>query len=242
MFRSSNPTLRENIYKNRKISDTSKIMTVQGTMNKTFALLFICVLGAMMVWGNAQAWAWAMFPGLIVGLILAMIIIFKPTIAPVLSPVYAFVEGIVIGVLSNYFEQQFPGIVLQAVSLTLAVFLGMLFIYKARIIKVTSGFRKGIMAAMFGIILFYLATLIGGLFGFQMPLIHSSGTFGILFSLFVCTIAALSFALDFDFIERASKSYSVPKYMEWYSAFGLLVTLIWLYLEILRLLTKLRGR
>ncbi len=242
MLRSSNPTLREKIYQNRQTTDTTKIMTVQGTMNKTFMLLFICVFGAMMVWGNAQAWAWAMFPGLIVGLILAMVIIFKPAISPILSPIYAFVEGIVIGVLSAYFEKQFPGIVIQAVSLTLAIFLGMLFIYKARIIRVTGTFRKGVMAATFGIMIFYLATLVGGLFGFQMPLIHSSGTFGILFSVFVCVIAALNFALSFDFIERASKSYNVPKYMEWYSAFGLLVTLIWLYLEILRLLSKLRSR
>ncbi|MBT3392967.1 MAG: Bax inhibitor-1/YccA family protein [Elusimicrobiaceae bacterium] len=242
MFRTSNPSLSEKIYQNQQTADTSKVMTVQGTMNKTFILLFICVVGAMMVWSNAQALAWLMFPALIGGFILAMIIIFKPAIAPILSPVYAFVEGLLIGVLSAYFEKQFPGIVIQAVSLTMVVFLGMLFVYKARIIKVTGTFRKGVMAATLGIALFYLASLVGGLFGFNMPLIHSSGTFGILFSLFVCTIAALNFALSFDFIERASNSYQVPKYMEWYSAFGLLVTLIWLYLEILRLLSKLRGR
>jgi uncharacterized YccA/Bax inhibitor family protein len=157
------------------------------------------------------------------------------------APIYALLEGLFLGGISAIFEAQYPGIVIQAVSLTFGTLFCLLLAYRSGIIKVTENFKLGVAAATGGIALIYLATLVLGLFGVRMPFIHESGLIGIGFSLFVVVIAALNLVLDFDFIESGAKS-GAPKYMEWYAAFGLMVTLIWLYIEILRLLAKLRSR
>jgi uncharacterized YccA/Bax inhibitor family protein len=175
------------------------------------------------------------------GLVMAMVCVFKPTTAPITAPLYAGLEGLVLGALSAILEVQFPGIVIQAVTLTFGVFACLLLAYQSGLIKATENFKLGVVAATGGIFLVYLISFVGGFFGFQMPLIHSSGTFGILFSLFVVGIAALNLVLDFDFIEKGAES-GAPKHMEWYGAFGLIVTLEWLYIEILHLLSKLRSR
>ena len=157
------------------------------------------------------------------------------------APAYAILEGFVLGGVSAIFESQYPGIVVQAVSLTLFILLSLLFAYKSRLIKVTDNFRLGVVAATGGIALVYFASFVLGFFGIHIPMIHSNGLFGIGFSIFVVIIASMNLVLDFDFIEKGAAS-GAPKFMEWYAAFGLMVTLIWLYLEILRLLAKLRSR
>jgi uncharacterized YccA/Bax inhibitor family protein len=150
-------------------------------------------------------------------------------------------EGLVLGGLSALAEAQFQGIVIQAVALTFGTFLALLLAYKTRLIRATENFKAGVVAATGGILLIYLATIILGFFGVQIPLIHQSGLVGIGFSVFVVIIAALNLVLDFDLVEQGAAA-GAPKFMEWYAAFGLMVTLIWLYIEILRLLTKLRSR
>jgi uncharacterized YccA/Bax inhibitor family protein len=179
--------------------------------------------------------------GLIGGLVVALVTIFKQTWAPVTAPIYALLEGLVIGGISAFAESQFPGIVIQAVGLTFGTLLALLVAYKSRLIQVTDNFRLGVAAATGGILLVYLATFILGFFGVKIPLIHQSGWVGIGFSVFVVIIAALNLVLDFDFIEQGVAS-GAPRYMEWYAAFGLMVTLIWLYIEILNLLTKIYAR
>jgi uncharacterized YccA/Bax inhibitor family protein len=180
-----------------------------------------------------------MYGGLIGGLVFAVITIFKKTWAPYTAPVYAILEGLVIGGISAYAESQFKGIVFQAVALTFGTLLSLLVAYRSGVIKVTEKFRLGVVAATGAIFLVYIVSMVLGFFGVSVPLIYSGGTIGILFSLFVVVIAALNLVLDFDFIERGAVE-GAPKYMEWYGAFGLMVTLIWLYIEFLRLLTKLR--
>jgi len=178
--------------------------------------------------------------GAIGGLIAAMTTIFKKEWAPVTAPIYALLEGLVLGSLSAMLEQRFPGIAIEAVMLTLGTCICMLLAYRSGMIQATPRFTVGIMAATGGIALVYLASMILGFFHVQVPGIFGSGPVGILFSLFVVTIAALNLILDFNFIEKGAQS-GAPKYMEWYSAFGLMVTLIWLYLEMIRLLSKLRS-
>ena len=157
------------------------------------------------------------------------------------APLYSILEGFFLGGISAIFENQYPGIVIQAVSLTLGTLFCLLLAYRSGLIKATENFKLGVAAATGGIALIYLSTLVLGIFGVNMPFIHESGMIGIGFSLFVVTVAALNLVLDFDFIENGV-AHGAPKYMEWYAAFGLMVTLIWLYIEILRLLMKLRGR
>ena len=181
-----------------------------------------------------------MMGGLFIGFILAMITIFKKEWSPVTSPVYALCEGVFLGGLSALMELQYPGIVIQAVGLTFGTLFCLLAVYKSGLIKVTDNFRMGIVAATGGICLVYFASIVLSFFGAGIPFIHDSGPLGIGFSLFVVVIAALNLVLDFDFIEKAAEQ-GAPRYMEWFAAFGLMVTLVWLYIEILRLLAKLRG-
>ncbi len=171
----------------------------------------------------------------------ALVTAFKREWAPVTTPIYALLEGLFLGGLSLLYEQQFPGIVMNAVGLTFGTLAALLLAYRSGLIKATENFKLGIFAATGGIALLYLVSMGLGFFGIRIPLIHGSGVIGIGFSLFVVGIAALNLVLDFDFIERGAES-GAPKYMEWYGAFGLLVTLIWLYIEILRLLAKLQSR
>ncbi|MEI6916230.1 MAG: Bax inhibitor-1/YccA family protein, partial [Armatimonadota bacterium] len=182
-----------------------------------------------------------MMIGLIGGLITSLVIIFVKTTAPYLSPVYALLEGLAIGGISAFANASYPGLVLPAVMLTFATLGALLFLYQTRIIRATDKFKMGVVGATGAIFLVYMLTFVLGLFKIQIPLIHSSGLIGIGFSLFVVGIAALTLVLDFDFIENGAAQ-NAPKYMEWYGAFGLIVTLIWLYLEILRLLMKLQDR
>ena len=161
--------------------------------------------------------------------------------AGITAPIYAVIEGMILGSISAIFEKNYPGIVIQAVGLTFGVLFCLLMVYKSRLIKVTDNFRLGVVAATGGIALFYFISLALGFFGMRIPFIHESGPLGIGFSLFVVVIASLNLVLDFDFIEKGAEA-GAPKFMEWYGAFGLLVTLVWLYIEILRLLSKLRNR
>jgi uncharacterized YccA/Bax inhibitor family protein len=182
-----------------------------------------------------------MLGGMIGGLVVALITIFKKTAAPVTTPLYGALEGLLLGGLSATFEARYPGIVIQAVALTFGTLFALLAAYKSKMIAVTENFRLGLTAATGAICLVYLVGLVLSFFGIRIPLIHESGPVGILFSLFVVGVAAFNLVLDFDFIERGAES-GAPKYMEWYAAFGLIVTLVWLYLEILRLLAKLQDR
>lgn len=182
-----------------------------------------------------------LLPAVIVGLIVGFVIIFKKKWSPYLAPVYALVEGVFLGAISAFFELAYPNIVIQAVLLTFGVLFALLLVYKSKLIKVTQNFRLGVVAATGGIVIIYLLTWILSFFNISIPYIHDASPIGIGFSVLVIVIAALNLVLDFDFIERASEK-NVPKYMEWYGAFGLIVTLIWLYLEMLRLLSKIRSR
>lgn len=239
MFRSGNPALRSDVFTKSYSSDTHEVMTLQGTINKTLICLALVILGAFMVWSQPQTMLPFLPIAAIGGFVVALITVFKPTAAPVTTPIYAFVEGLVLGAISAMFERSYPGIVIQAVFLTFGTCFSLLVIYKSGMIQVTEKFRVGLFAATGAIALFYLISWVMSFFGSGLPLIHSSGTAGIIFSVIVVVIAALNLVLDFDFIERGSQS-GAPKYMEWYGAFGLMVTLIWLYMEILRLLSKMR--
>src|ERR1700739_3332567 len=251
LFKTSNPALGSKTFQDAAryggASDATNRMTLNGTVNRT-GILLICAFAT-------AAYTWHMFTetrdpsdvagllmlGVFGGFITAMITIFKQTWAAVNAPIYALMEGLFLGGISAFLEQRYPGIAIQAVGLTFGTLLTMLVAYSSGLIKVTNKFRIGIIAATGGIALFYLMEMILGLFHFQFVAINGSGPIGIAFSLFVCAIAALNLVLDFDFIEQGV-NYGAPKYMEWYGAFGIMVTLVWLYLEILRLLSKLRSR
>ncbi len=246
MIKSSNPALGEKTFQNLQPALAAEgRMTINGTINKTLILLVLALVPAAWVWdkfykGGAEAVGGWIMIALIAGLVVAMATIFKKTWAPFTAPLYAVIEGVVIGGISAIAEAQFQGIVFQAAALTFGTLLALLVAYRTRVIKVTERFRLGVVAATGGIFVVYLISIVLGFFGINVPFIHSGGTIGILFSLFVVVIAALNLVLDFDFIERGSAE-GAPKYMEWYGAFGLLVTLVWLYLEFLRLLSKLRD-
>ncbi|RWZ58797.1 Bax inhibitor-1/YccA family protein [Halobacillus fulvus] len=239
-MRSGNPVLKNDTF---NPSGHGETMTLGGTIAK-IALLFLFLLGtAAYTWyqyAQGVNVTMMMTIGAIGGLIIALITIFIPKAAPITAPIYAALEGFLIGGLSAFLESSYSGIVIQAVSLTLAVMGALLFLYAARIIKVTKNFRLMVVSATLGIFIVYLVHLILNLFfGMQVPYLHDSGPIGIGISLFIVAIAALNLVLDFDFIE-AGVNNGAPKHMEWYGAFGLIVTLVWLYIEILRLLQKLR--
>jgi len=245
---SSNPTLNERTFGAARVGVGQPAMTVQGTVNKTFILLAILVAAAMWTWGKTSDPHSAGFLGItfmvsmIGGLILAIATSFKPKWSPVTAPLYAACEGLLLGILSAYFERSYPGIVMQAVGLTFAVTFAMLMGYKAGWLQATPGLRKGLMIAMGGLMLFYVVVWIASMFGIHPPgFINGGGPLGIAFSLFVVGIASMSLVLDFDFIESASRE-GLEMYMEWYGAFALMVTLVWLYMEILRLLSKISRR
>ncbi|MEI8228764.1 MAG: Bax inhibitor-1/YccA family protein [Planctomycetota bacterium] len=256
-MRTGNPALNDKTFENfgvyrrdlaaeRSPADT---MTINGTAQKTMFLLVLAMGTACFTWSKtfsaveadpAAAMPWAV-GGAIVGLVAALIICFKNTWAPALAPVYALAEGLFLGGVSASLEAQYPGIVIQAVGGTFGTLFGLLLAYQSGLIKATENFKLGIVAATGGICLVYLLSMIGGFFGFPIPYIHAAGPIGIGFSLVVVVIAALNLVLDFDFIEQAAER-GAPKYLEWYGAFALMVTLVWLYMEILRLLSKLRSR
>jgi len=247
-----NPTLNENTFTSLgRTGSSTGGMTIQGTVNKTGILLFLALVTASYTWGlylKGQAdpavmgtmTAW-MTGGAILGFIFAMVTCFKMEWSAFTAPVYAMCEGLFIGGLSSILDAKFHGIVLQAVMLTFGTLAALLLAYKTGIIKASDKFKRGVFAATGGIALLYLVTLILGFFHVQIPSIYGNGAIGIGFSVIVVIIAAMNLVVDFDFIEQGVAS-NAPKYMEWYASFGLMVTLIWLYLEILRLLSKMRSR
>ena len=235
--RSGNPAFTRN-FDNTGAVPQSERMTLDGAVNKTAILLSLCFGGAFIGW-NMPALA---MPSLIIGTILAFVTIFRnPAKAGTTAPFYAGFEGIALGGITVFAEAQYPGIGIQAIGLTFGILASLLFCYKSGIIKPTENFRLMIFSATMGIALLYLISFIMSFFGSGIGFIHSNGMFGIGFSLFVVGIAALNLVLDFDFIEEGAEQ-GLPKYMEWYGAFSLMVTLVWLYIEILRLLMKLRSR
>lgn len=221
-------------------------MTLNGTVHRTFFLLCLVVFSASGVWS-----LWETNPGILtplligsalLGFVTALVTIFKQTWSPITAPIYALLEGVVVGTISSIAEAQYPGIVMQAVGLTFGTLFCLLAAYRSGLIKPTENFKLGVVAATGGIFVVYLVSIgMRLIFGTSIPMIHDAGPIGIGFSLFVVVVAALNLVLDFDFIEQGVE-YGAPKYMEWYAAFGLVVTLIWLYLEILRLLMKLNSR
>jgi uncharacterized YccA/Bax inhibitor family protein len=246
-MRTSNPALSDNTFTGFGRVAREDQMSIQGAVNKSLLLVLCVLLTAAWTWNifyrtmNPQEVTPLLLIGAVGGLVVALVTVFKPAWAPVSAPIYALLEGLVIGGVSSVAEAQFPGIVIQAVGLTFGTCLALLLAYKSRLIRATENFKLGVVAATGGIALFYFITLILGFFGVRIPLIYQSGPVGIIFSLVVVVIAALNLVLDFDFIEQGAAQ-GAPRYMEWYAAFGLMVTLIWLYLEILRLLMKLRSR
>ncbi len=238
---SGNPLFNEKAYQ-QAMNRTETAMTLQGTINKTFFLLLLCVVGGMVSWANAQTMAAYMWPVTIVTAIIAFIVIFSKKMAPVLAPVYAFGEGLVLGVISAAYAAQYQGIVGQAIAITLLVFFIMLFLYKSRIIPVTNGLIIGVTAATGAIALFYIVSLVLMLFGVNVPYFGSNSALSIGINVIICGVAAFNFLLDFHFIDQLTSRVVAPKYMEWYAGFSLIVTLVWLYLEILRLLGRVNSR
>jgi uncharacterized YccA/Bax inhibitor family protein len=245
-LRSGNPALGADTFRDASIGrSTGDVMTVGGTVNKTGVCLLVLMAAATYTWnlgmsGDPAARTYMMV-GVIGGLIAAMATVFKKEWAPVTAPAYAALEGLALGGISAVFETRYPGIVSQAVFLTFGTLAALLLAYRSGFIRATENFKLGVFAATGGIALLYLIGFVMSFFGARIPLIHESGTVGIVFSLFVVTVAALNLVLDFDFIEQGAER-GAPRFMEWYAAFGLLVTLVWLYLEILHLLSKLQER
>jgi len=240
-MRSGNPALTTDTFRRERALPGMEAMTVSGTVNKTALSLLILMITASFTWNMGPGAAGLILVGVFGGLIAALVTVFKKTWSPVTAPIYAALEGLALGGISAAFEANYPGIVSQAVFLTFGTLAALLIAYRSGWIKATENFKLGVVAATGGIFFVYLIGFVLSFFGVGIPLIHGSGTFGILFSLFVVVVAALNLVLDFDFIEEGAER-GAPKYMEWYAAFGLMVTLIWLYLEILRLLSKLQQR
>lgn len=244
-----NPVLSENIFRNT--AHTGKgVMTIGGTATKTLLLLLLVVAGAAYTWkifydsANPAAVQGWMIGGAIVGFILAMIISFKPKAAPALAPIYAAAEGLFLGGISAMFNNAFaetaPNIVINSVSLTLLTAFIMFTVYRSGLIKVNGTFMKIMTIALITIMVFYLGSWILSMFGVNMSILHDSSPLSIGISIVIVGVAAFSLLMDYNFIEK-SAAMGAPKYMEWYGAFGLIVTLVWLYLEILKLLAKFAG-
>jgi uncharacterized YccA/Bax inhibitor family protein len=261
LIKTSNPALGENTFRNVPgqygtlnggaigggAIDAAARMTLNGTINKTGILLVLAMATAAWTWysfltsGDLSVAGPMVLVGAFGGFIVAMVTAFKKEWSPVTAPLYALLEGLFLGGVSAFVNQRYPGIAVEAVGLTFGTLFAMLFLYRTGIIKVTQKLRIGIFAATGGICLFYMLEWILSFFGINLTTVNGASGIGILFSLFVVGIAALNLVLDFDFVEQGV-TYGVPRYMEWYAAFGIMVTLVWLYLEILRLLAKMRSR
>jgi uncharacterized YccA/Bax inhibitor family protein len=245
LLRSTNPVLKEKAFAGA--IPTGETMTIQGTVNKTGLLLLFVVATAAWTWGLSHsptpeaAYPWTL-GGAIGGFVVALVTIFKKEWSPISAPIYALLEGLFLGGISAIFEKSYPGIAMQAISLTFGVLFVLLLAYKMRIVQATRGFKLGVIAATGGIAIVYLINMVMSLF-FHTPMsfLYASTRLGIGISLFVVIIASLNLIIDFDMIETGARM-GAPKYMEWYGAFGLMVTLIWLYMEMLRLLSKIRRR
>jgi uncharacterized YccA/Bax inhibitor family protein len=243
MFRTGNPTLKAETFTSVVRERGAEAMTIEGTVNKTGLSLLILIACAALQWNGVfgpTLFLPLIYVGLGGGFVVAMVTVFKQAWAPVTTPLYAALEGLMLGGVSLAFNARYPGIVMNAVGLTFGTLAALLLAYRSGI-RPSENVKLGIVAATGGVALVYLVSMGLSFFGMSMPYIHDSGPIGIGFSLVVIVLAALNLVLDFDFIERGAEV-GAPKYMEWYGAFGLLVTLVWLYLEILRLLAKLQGR
>ncbi|HSC54180.1 MAG TPA: Bax inhibitor-1/YccA family protein [Phnomibacter sp.] len=249
LFKSSNPALGEKTFQGLSVAGSGGgIMTARGAMTKLGFMLLLLMAGAFFTWNAAskgQSVNGYMMLGAIGGLVLALVIIFKKEWAQYLAPAYAILEGLFIGGISAMynlaFAESMPNIITNAVGLTMGTAVAMFLLYNFRIIRATERFKSIIFTATAGIAIFYLIVLVLRMFGVNVGFMHDSSMLGIGISLFVVAIAALNLILDFDMIEQGA-AYGAPKYMEWFGAFGLLVTLVWLYLEILRLLSRFASR
>jgi len=243
-MKTSNPALSANTFR-LPYAEMGETMTISGAVNKTGILLICAVLTAGWSWNrftvSPETAVLPLMIGLIGGFIVALVTVFKKEWALVTAPLYALLEGLVLGSVSAMYEARFHGIAMQAVGLTFGTLFALLLAYRAGVIRATEKFKLGVAAATGGIAIFYFAEFVLGFFGIHFSTINGSGGIGIGFSVVVVIIAALNLVLDFDFIENGARS-GAPKYMEWYAAFGLMVTLVWLYLEILRLLSKINSR
>jgi uncharacterized YccA/Bax inhibitor family protein len=251
--RTGNPALNKNTFTRFASAEETSAMTISGTVNKVALMLLLVLGGAWYTWRMAfeaiqtdpLAASRAVMPwmigGGIGGFVVAIITVFKRPWAGITGPIYAVLEGLFLGGISAFFEARYPGIVIQAVALTFAVLFALLFAYKSRIIKPTENFKLGVFAATGGVMMLYLVSFVLNLFGVPVGYLHNNSLLSIGISVVIVIIASLNLVLDFDFIEQGAAS-SAPKYMEWYAAFGLMVTLIWLYIEILRLLSKIASR
>lgn len=241
---SGNPVLRDSTFESLPLVAGER-MTLQGTTNKTLLTWLILVAAASVTWQQAYQQQGTvgllMGAGVLGGFIIAMVTVFKKEWAPVTAPLYAALEGLALGGLSAFINAAYPGLPFQAVALTFGTLLMMLLAYSSGALRATPQFTRGVLAATGAVALLYLVEFVLGFFGVQVPMIHQSGTIGIVFSLVVVGIAALNLILDFAVIEDGVRS-GAPKYMEWYGAFALMVTMVWLYLEILDLLRKLNSR
>jgi len=250
LFQSGNPTLTEKIFNKSLAQQDAETMTVRGSISKFGFLLFMVLAGAAYTWhlyynNQQQTMVTFMWVGIIGGLISLVAIVFKPTWAPYLSPAYGLLEGFFLGaisaVMNDAFAEKYPGLIMQAVGLTFGVAIAMFLLYNFRIIRATERFKSVIFTATLGIAIFYGLTLLLRLFHVDVAFMYDSSMLGICLSLFVVAIAALNLIIDFDMIEKGADM-GAPKFMEWYGAFGLLVTIVWLYVEILRLLSRFAGR
>lgn len=247
LTRTGNPGLNQRTFSGLPRADLAEAMTLQGTINKSFLLLVVLLGAALWPWsqffssGNPAVVLPAMLGGGIVGLVLALIISFKAPLAPYLSIPYAACEGLVIGGISAVLEKRYPGIAIQAVGLTLGVMAALLLAYTLGIIRVTQRFRAIVVGATGAIALLYLVAIVLGMFHLPVAFLNDASPLSMGVSLVIIGVAALNLVLDFDLIETGVAQ-AAPRYMEWYAAFGLLVTLVWLYMEILRFLSKARQR
>ena len=252
LFQSGNPTLTEKIFNSSatRNAELQGVMSVRGTMNKFGFMLLMLMGAATYTWnlyqtGNPGQMQTLMYVGIFGGMIAAFAIIFKPTWAPYIAPLYGLLEGLFIGgisaVMNDMFAKNYPGLVMQAVGLTFGVAIAMFLLYNFRVIRATEKFKSILFAATLGIGIFYLLTMVFRMFGVDMPFMYDSSLLGIGISLFIVAIAALNLIMDFDMIEKGADA-GAPKYMEWYGAFGLMVTIVWLYIEMLKLLSRFAKR
>ena len=242
--RSSNPALSENIFRNAASFAGTGSMTVAGAANKVGILLLITMLTAAYSWASftpAEGFPVMAIAGGIGAFIVAIITIFKHEWSPYTAPLYAALEGLFLGAISAAYAMMFDGIVVKAILLTFSILFVMLFSYRSGAIQATEKFKRGVIAATGGVFVFYMATWIFSMFGVNVPYLHEGGFISIIISLVIIVIASLNLILDFDFIDKGAAN-GLPKHYEWYGAFGLMVTLVWLYLELLRLLSYLSGR
>jgi len=246
-MKSSNPVMTGKIYeKAGGVSAGASVMTINRTINKIGLMLLLVIGAAAYTWkivmgenpGSAGTLAIA---GAIGGFIMAMITVFRPQSSAITAPIYAILEGLFLGAISAVINARYPGVAFQAVLLTIGTLFTMLFLYRSGYIRATPKFRRGVMMATGAVFFAYLISWIMGMFGMSVGFMHSNGPLGILINLAIIVVAALNLIMDFDFIEKGSQM-GAPKYMEWYGAFGLMVTLIWLYIEFLRLLSRFAGR